>query len=179
MTMHKNGKRLLAILLAALLLLALPLSAWAATVYQWTAADNYEKGDTVTYGGDNWVAQIDNPTATPGTDTAQWTKGTKVKDDSVSVNKTQLQSGKINLGNIQMTGEKSDKFILIEKAAMEYAAQQGMNVGVSTNYMSVSFPPPRRASWAAPAYLPTAWALSFTSAAATRVILTSTSWPRI
>ncbi len=140
MTMHKNGKRLLAILLAALLLLALPLSAWAATVYQWTAADNYEKGDTVTYGGDNWVAQIDNPTATPGTDTAQWTKGTKVKDDSVSVNKTQLQSGKINLGNIQMTGEKSDKFILIEKAAMEYAAQQGMNVGVSTNYMSVSFP---------------------------------------
>lgn len=94
MTMHKNGKRLLAILLAALLLLALPLSTWAASS----------------------------------------------NEDSISVNRNQLQSGKINLGNIQMTGESSEKFIMIEKAAMEYAAQQGMNIGVSTNCMSVSFP---------------------------------------
>ena len=103
MTMHKNGKRLLAILLTALLMLAMPLSAWAA------------------------VNQVSSTSS-------------NAKDESISVNKTQLQSGKINLSNIQMTGEKSDKFIMIEKSAMEYAAQQGLNVGVSTNYMSVSFP---------------------------------------
>lgn len=65
---------------------------------------------------------------------------TEVTDDSISVNKTQLQTNKINISNIKMTGSKSKKFVLIEQGAIEYAAEQGENVGITTNYVSISFP---------------------------------------
>lgn len=62
------------------------------------------------------------------------------RDDSVSINRTQVESGKVKLDNIRLTAKASEKFLMLEKSAMEYAAQKGMNIGVTTNYMSVSFP---------------------------------------
>lgn len=62
------------------------------------------------------------------------------KDDSIIVNKTQVESGKVKIDNIKMTASSSEKFVMIEKAAMSYAAQKGLNIGITTNYMQISFP---------------------------------------
>lgn len=61
------------------------------------------------------------------------------KEDAVSISKTQIQSGKVNISNIKMTATASEKFVMIEKAAMEYAAEQDMDISIATNYMQVSF----------------------------------------
>lgn len=63
-----------------------------------------------------------------------------IKDDSVSVSKTQVMSGKINISDIKMTATASEKFVMIDKAAVEYAATNGLDIGITTNYMSVKFP---------------------------------------
>ncbi len=138
MKTKKNAGRLLCLLLAAVLLLALPLTALAAD-NDWNGSKTYGKGDVVTHNGKEWVSQISDNGYEPGTGSA-WKQPTKVTDDSVSVNKTQIQSGKINLSSIQMTGGKSEKFVMIEKGALEYAAEQGMNIGITTNNLSVTFP---------------------------------------
>jgi hypothetical protein len=65
---------------------------------------------------------------------------TIVKDDSITVSKTQLQTNKINISNIKMTSSKSEKFVLIEQGAIQYAAEQGNDVGITTNYVTISFP---------------------------------------
>ena len=62
------------------------------------------------------------------------------KDDSVSINKTQVQSGKVNISDIKLTAKSSEKFLMIEKSAVEYAAEKGLNIGVTTNYMQITFP---------------------------------------
>lgn len=65
---------------------------------------------------------------------------TVIKDDSVQVTKTQVQNGKINISDIKMTASASEKFIMIDQAAMTYAAEQGLDVGITTNYVTVKFP---------------------------------------
>lgn len=65
---------------------------------------------------------------------------TVVKDDSILVNKTQVEGGKVDITDIKMTGSDSEKFVMIEKGAMQYAAQKGLNVGVTTNNTHISFP---------------------------------------
>ena len=65
---------------------------------------------------------------------------TVVKDDSILVNKTQVEGGKVDITDIQMTGSASEKFVLIEKGAMQYAAQKGLDVGITTNNTHISFP---------------------------------------
>lgn len=78
--------------------------------------------------------------STTGSSGTAGSTGTVVKDDSVSVSKTQVQTGKINIGNIKMTANASEKFVMIDRAAVEYAAQNGLDVGITTNYMSIKFP---------------------------------------
>lgn len=62
------------------------------------------------------------------------------KDDSVSVSKFQVETGKINISDIKMTATASEKFVMIDKAAVTYAASKGLDIGVTTNYMSIKFP---------------------------------------
>lgn len=53
--------------------------------------------------------------------------------DSIEVKKSQVQSGKINIEAIELTGSDSEKFALIEKGAVEWAVQQGKDIGIVTN----------------------------------------------
>ncbi len=66
--------------------------------------------------------------------------GTAWADDGVQVTKTQVQSGKVDIAAIKLTGSDSEKYALIEKGAVEWAAQQGKDIGMLTNDAAFSFP---------------------------------------
>lgn len=71
---------------------------------------------------------------------AQAAEKTAAARDSIQINRFQLETKKIDLANIDMKATPQTKFVLIEKGALEYAAQQGMTIGVVTNYVRVSVP---------------------------------------
>lgn len=59
--------------------------------------------------------------------------------DNVLVSRTMLEKNKIDLANMNMRGSSSEKMVLIEKAALEYAAQKNMTIGIDTNFTRVEF----------------------------------------
>lgn len=119
------------LLLSAVMVLTLGVQAWAAN--STASIPTLVNDDSISTG------EGDGSTSTDKKDDKTKTS-TVVKDDSISVSKTQVESGKINISDIKMTAKASEKFVMIDKAAMEYAAQKGLDVGVTTNYMSISFP---------------------------------------
>lgn len=60
--------------------------------------------------------------------------------DEVIVSQRQIETGKIDLENMLMKGSSNEKLILIERSALEYAAQNDMTIGIVTNYMKLSVP---------------------------------------
>ncbi len=76
-------------------------------------------------------------TTDSGTSTA---KPNSTAKDSLTVTKLMLEQGKVDLANLDMTQSASSKSVFVEKAAMEYAAQQNMEIGMVTNYVTVRLP---------------------------------------
>lgn len=75
------------------------------------------------------------------TDTGSSTaKPNSTSSDSMMITRLQLEQGKVDLANLDMTQSASSKSVYIEKAAMEYAAEQNMQIGMVTNYVTVRFP---------------------------------------
>lgn len=60
--------------------------------------------------------------------------------DSLMITRLMLEQGKVDLANLDMTQSASSKSVFVEKAAMEYAAQQNMEIGMVTNYVTVRLP---------------------------------------
>ena len=74
------------------------------------------------------------------TDTGSSTaKPNSTSSDSMMITRLQLEQGKVDLANLDMTQSASSKSVYIEKAAMEYAAEQNMQIGMVTNYGRVRF----------------------------------------
>lgn len=60
--------------------------------------------------------------------------------DSMMITRLQLEQGKVDLANLDMRQSASAKSVYIEKGAMEYAAEQNMQIGMVTNYVTVRLP---------------------------------------
>ena len=67
-------------------------------------------------------------------------KPNSTSSDSIMITRLQLEQGKVDLANLNMRESASAKSVYIEKSAMEYAAEQNMQIGMVTNYVTVRVP---------------------------------------
>lgn len=67
-------------------------------------------------------------------------KPNSTSSDSIMITRQNLEQGKVDLANLDMRESASAKSVYVEKAAMEYAAEHNMQIGMVTNYVTLRLP---------------------------------------
>jgi len=134
--MNCNKRKIWALLLLALALQIFAAgSAWAAD-----AEDGY-----IYYTTDSGTVVkkpiINDAAKDHSTDSSVATaKPNSTDSDSIMITRQNLEQGKVDLANLDMRESASAKSVYVEKAAMEYAAEHNMQIGMVTNYVTVRLP---------------------------------------
>ncbi len=139
MTLLRSKKQRLLCCLLAVWLLAAAAPVWAADKDQNDSEEYqyfYTDGGAVVKKPVNQTAPKDYSTDS----SSRTAKPNSTSSDSIMITRQNLEQGKVDLANLDMRESANNKSVYVEKAAMEYAAEHNMQLGMITNYVTVRLP---------------------------------------